>query len=84
MLSGRANARPEILRAYVNYERDLAIDKCRVACLLRLGTVRIELQGLRERAAGGLRQAQRLLTEAELKPGHKQRRVEVHCGFRVF
>src|ERR1051326_7890495 len=28
------NASPEILRAYVEHERDLAIDKCRVACLL--------------------------------------------------
>src|SRR5687767_7294111 len=34
MLSRANNARPEILRAYVDYERELAIDKCRVACLL--------------------------------------------------
>jgi signal transduction histidine kinase len=34
MLSGTNNARPEILRAYVDWERELSIDKCRVACLL--------------------------------------------------
>lgn len=34
MLSRANNARPEILRAYVDWERELAIDKCRVAALL--------------------------------------------------
>jgi signal transduction histidine kinase len=34
MLSRANNARPEILRAYVDWERGLAIDKCRVAALL--------------------------------------------------
>jgi signal transduction histidine kinase len=34
MLSRVTNARPEILRAYIDFERDLAIDKCRMACLL--------------------------------------------------
>jgi signal transduction histidine kinase len=34
MLNRPSNARPEILRAYVDWERALAIDKCRVACLL--------------------------------------------------
>ena len=34
MLNPTANARPEILRAYVDYERELAIEKCRVAALL--------------------------------------------------
>src|ERR1051325_1951132 len=34
MLNPAANARPEILRAYIDFERDLAIEKCRVACLL--------------------------------------------------
>src|ERR1044071_7562319 len=34
MLNRANNARPEILRAFVDWERELAIDKCRVACLL--------------------------------------------------
>src|SRR3954454_13264894 len=34
MLSRATNARPEILRAYIDFERDLAIDKWRMACLL--------------------------------------------------
>jgi signal transduction histidine kinase len=34
MLRGNTNARPEILRAYIDWERELSIDKCRVACLL--------------------------------------------------
>lgn len=34
MLNRTASARPEILQAYVDWERTLAIDKCRVACLL--------------------------------------------------
>ena len=34
MFNRTNNARPEILRAFVDWERDLSIDKCRVACLL--------------------------------------------------
>src|SRR6185295_17854237 len=34
MFNRTNNARPEILRAYVDWERELSIDKCRVACLL--------------------------------------------------
>jgi signal transduction histidine kinase len=34
MLNRASNVRPEMQRAYVEHERELAIDKCRVACLL--------------------------------------------------
>src|SRR3954468_7241168 len=34
MFNRTNNARPEILRAFVDWERELSIDKCRVACLL--------------------------------------------------
>ena len=34
MLSRAVKTNPELMRAYVEYERELAIDKCRVACLL--------------------------------------------------